>query len=1399
MGLIADIHRDLEFGALQLIVEYRARLHVEAVKLCGDETQADDLVFRTFEQVLAKVDSYKVDMNLFGWMKSIMENIHLNDVRRPVDRRTKAVPSEELEQCAGADWSTDEQLLKNSDSEALREALHGLDPKYHKVLLMRYYQELSMRQIAEILCLPLGTVTRRVQIAHELLAGKLRAEFGKAKKPLAVLLAALLGVGSLFGAWQAGLLAPFLAPSVETPQSVEANQRGEAESFPLQEETASTQTQPQPETDLAQEKTVSTQTESKESQNMNMKTVKTLAATAVVAANAVVSNAATSAGYVQDGLIAMWDGYENDGAGGHATELTEWKDTTGTYSFVFDENAGITVDGAALVFPSAQAGGATLSAADTVATFEQAKDGTLEIVLISEETTAANAALQSSSKSCIGLGAQGRGSATAAPNLRFCTVNRPIASYNWSAKLTTFAVTYSGMLSQTAWANAEKLATSSNGGTGASSKGETNLGKGAFGGRIYAIRLYSKPLTPEEIELNHDIDYERFVRGNFAPALPFVKIKNYDDDLATVYVNGVAATNGQRIAVDGTVAIDLRDFRSDYYFRFAPETQVDRQLGFGHWEGVPSGYEQVKTATFTVDRCMIITPIVDVKGYCWTIQDNELQNELFRWNFGKDDVARTVTMNKCITNKLGLTENTLTLDIVQRVLYDNKLYTVTAFDKVNNVAARPAFGSSRICQVAFAPNFRVFGDTITDGSGFVITNFFGVPDLKAPIYLTYCFHYSPAQLKGPATNFVAKHAISFAANTFNGKSGITGPIELDSVRSIANSFNGCSGLTEVNCTSPYLTTIGAAFSGCTKIGKVTIGSSILESVDISAFPASVTNFIFLGAAPSQTVAGNIVGKMTAPVAKTTRFTVDGDRADWWALAKQPNADEIAAGLPANCMGVFADASGIRKAWVVSNKPLDGILVETDMTKIENEGYTMHTGLALGDELTLTAPEGMSQCDLQHVEDGVWKTYDTQVGERVTYKHGGELTRVVWRIDGVTLDLSTTGYKGTLRVEVKSGGLVASSNIYSRGSEVWVTAVGSAERPRSTLRQWTGVPAGQETNETVKLVLNGDMPVNALFRPLEWVYDPATKTITDGEYTSGARANALIGDDGMSFGSFTCADYELWLDLAIPIYNPEDPTKDYWIAEITQNNNTTWKRVRFGPHIVSLTASLFVRDAVLDEVEDFAKVQVESLADYFFYNYGEGRPLQYRTYEAEYFYPPTLKQFGRLAFNDTAKLQGKITVGLTNLANFTDSLLPLCAAVTNWIFTAENLPPISLNTSFFAPSTVTFACTNLSAGAWMFRYGELKDLIFLAHAPSAAVMNTMTTSYLKNTNTVIHCSKYAPGWKELRMKGYSSCKEWAARPAGCWGVYQTDNGQKRFYLVQKDSKYDKRNGFSVLVK
>ena len=66
------------------MVEYRERLNREAIKLCGDQAKAEDLVLRTIERVLAKADTYKDDINLYAWMVTIMENIHKNDMKRPV-------------------------------------------------------------------------------------------------------------------------------------------------------------------------------------------------------------------------------------------------------------------------------------------------------------------------------------------------------------------------------------------------------------------------------------------------------------------------------------------------------------------------------------------------------------------------------------------------------------------------------------------------------------------------------------------------------------------------------------------------------------------------------------------------------------------------------------------------------------------------------------------------------------------------------------------------------------------------------------------------------------------------------------------------------------------------------------------------------------------------------------------------------------------------------------------------------------------------------------------------------------------------------------------------------------------------------------------------------------------
>ena len=203
MSLLTEIHDDLEKGALRLIAEYRDRLFADAIRLCGDVAAAEDLVSKTFDKVIRNLDSYKEDNNFLGWMKTIMMNLHHDEQRSPVRRATTPVDPKALEENAEADWSADELILKHSDSEALKEAISRLDPEYKKVLVMHYFGELPAKNIALALNLPLGTVLWRLSIARRMLAKDLGAKFGK--KPVVVVLAVLLAVGALFGAWQAGV------------------------------------------------------------------------------------------------------------------------------------------------------------------------------------------------------------------------------------------------------------------------------------------------------------------------------------------------------------------------------------------------------------------------------------------------------------------------------------------------------------------------------------------------------------------------------------------------------------------------------------------------------------------------------------------------------------------------------------------------------------------------------------------------------------------------------------------------------------------------------------------------------------------------------------------------------------------------------------------------------------------------------------------------------------------------------------------------------------------------------------------------------------------------------------------------------------------------------------------
>lgn len=139
MSLISEIQRDLENTAFRVVFEYRSRLYADAIRLCGDSTEAEDLVMRTFDCAFRDVgnfDAHKGDF--YPWIKGILAHIYSRTKLRAVNRGTVPVEPKVMEDYADADWSTDEKLLKDSDSEALKAAMDRMDPEYRHGKLLHH-------------------------------------------------------------------------------------------------------------------------------------------------------------------------------------------------------------------------------------------------------------------------------------------------------------------------------------------------------------------------------------------------------------------------------------------------------------------------------------------------------------------------------------------------------------------------------------------------------------------------------------------------------------------------------------------------------------------------------------------------------------------------------------------------------------------------------------------------------------------------------------------------------------------------------------------------------------------------------------------------------------------------------------------------------------------------------------------------------------------------------------------------------------------------------------------------------------------------------------------------------------------------------------------------------------
>ena len=171
---LIELCRVGDSSAIESFVQtYQQDVYRLALSILDDPSEADDATQEALLAALRALDSFHGASSLKTWLFSITVNICRTRLQKQKRR-------ERLRQILGSILQTarpvsvEENTIENESDEALWSAIHNMDEKHRIPVVLRYYHDLSVAEIATILQIPEGTVHSRLNTARRLLHSALK-------------------------------------------------------------------------------------------------------------------------------------------------------------------------------------------------------------------------------------------------------------------------------------------------------------------------------------------------------------------------------------------------------------------------------------------------------------------------------------------------------------------------------------------------------------------------------------------------------------------------------------------------------------------------------------------------------------------------------------------------------------------------------------------------------------------------------------------------------------------------------------------------------------------------------------------------------------------------------------------------------------------------------------------------------------------------------------------------------------------------------------------------------------------------------------------------------------------------------------------------------------------------
>ena len=151
---------------------YWDSVHGYQLKRTHNENDAEDITIQTFSKAFDKIDTFDDNFKFKTWLISISKNVHVDLLRK--EKRYISPGNlnsdDQAFQILDESPSAEDTIITEQNLAKLLRDIKKLNPHYQEVINLRYFQELSYKEISKELNEPMSNVKVKLLRAKKLLA-----------------------------------------------------------------------------------------------------------------------------------------------------------------------------------------------------------------------------------------------------------------------------------------------------------------------------------------------------------------------------------------------------------------------------------------------------------------------------------------------------------------------------------------------------------------------------------------------------------------------------------------------------------------------------------------------------------------------------------------------------------------------------------------------------------------------------------------------------------------------------------------------------------------------------------------------------------------------------------------------------------------------------------------------------------------------------------------------------------------------------------------------------------------------------------------------------------------------------------------------------------------------------